>query len=105
MTKSHTPTPWKVGDKYHADIYQQIPSGQGSRIASCMAYLTGNEAYNAAHIVHCVNAHDELVAALQDVSQTLAWVGHGECRGFSDRLLKTEQALEKARAALEKATK
>ena len=42
-----------------------------------------------------------LTDALRSTAQTLAWVQHGECRGFSDDLLTTNEALEKARAALE----
>ena len=45
---------------------------------------------------------DALTDALRSTAQTLAWVQHGECRGFSDDLLTTNEALEKARAALEK---
>lgn len=40
--------------------------------------------------------------ALKDVAQTLAWTQHGECRGFSDGLLTTDEALDKARDALSK---
>ena len=44
----------------------------------------------------------ELVDALKDVAQTLAWMQHGKCRGFSDGLLTTDEALDKARTALAK---
>ena len=40
--------------------------------------------------------------ALKDVAQTLAWMQHGKCRGFSDGLLTTDEALDKARTALAK---
>jgi hypothetical protein len=43
-----------------------------------------------------------LADALRSTAQTLAWMQHGKCRGFSDDLLTTNEALEKARAALEK---
>ena len=43
-----------------------------------------------------------LTDALRSTAQTLAWMQHGKCRGFSDDLLTTNEALEKARAALEK---
>ncbi len=43
-----------------------------------------------------------LTDALRSTAQTLAWIQHGECRGFSDDLLATNEALDKARAALEK---
>lgn len=41
-----------------------------------------------------------LTDALRDVAQTLAWMQHGKCRGYSDGLLTTNEALQKARAAL-----
>lgn len=44
----------------------------------------------------------ELVEALKDVAQTLAWMQHGKCRGFSDGLLTTDEALDKARTTLAK---
>ena len=44
---------------------------------------------------------DVLTNALRSTAQTLAWMQHGKCRGFSDDLLTTNEALEKARAALE----
>ena len=43
-----------------------------------------------------------LTDALRSTAQTLAWMQHGKCRGFSDDLLTTNEALEKARAALER---
>ena len=43
-----------------------------------------------------------LTGTLRSTAQTLAWMQHGECRGFSDDLLTTNEALEKTRAALEK---
>ena len=42
-----------------------------------------------------------LTDALRSTAQTLAWMQHGKCRGFSDDLLTTNEALKKARAALE----
>ena len=45
-----------------------------------------------------------LTDALRDVAQTLAWMQHGKCRGYSDGLLTTNEALQKARSALEIST-
>ena len=47
-----------------------------------------------------VQVNAMLVEALEDTAQTLAWMQHGKCRGFSDGLLTTQEALDKARAAL-----
>ena len=41
-----------------------------------------------------------LTDALRDVAQMLAWMQHGKCRGCSDGLPTTNEALQKARAAL-----
>lgn len=44
----------------------------------------------------------ELLRALRETAQSLAWLSFGECRGFSDNLLTSNQALEMARAAIAK---
>lgn len=45
----------------------------------------------------------ELLEALEAVSQRLAWLEHGECRGFSGGLVSTNEALDSSRAAIAKA--
>jgi hypothetical protein len=58
-----------------------------------------------AFVSKVLEARTELLETLQDVAQVLAWVHLGESRGFSDRyLLTANEALEKARAAIAKAT-
>jgi hypothetical protein len=47
---------------------------------------------------------NELLDALKDVAQTLAWVQYGQCRGFSEKLLSTNDALDKASAAINQST-
>jgi chromosome segregation ATPase len=44
---------------------------------------------------------EKLREALKEVSQTLAWIAFGECRGFSDNLLSTSKALAVARTTLQ----
>lgn len=61
--------------------------------------LAVGEAIDAA--VEIIEKAGRLESALRDVAQTLAWMQHGKCRGFSDGLLTTNEALEKARDALE----
>jgi hypothetical protein len=46
----------------------------------------------------------ELLDTLKDVAQTLAWLSYGECRGFSEGLLSTNDALDKAKSTIEKVT-
>lgn len=81
---SHTPTPWKVRNA--TDIFSELgadsgdgcvaASNDGWQIADCSVGLTSTadglvhlsndvKRANAAHIVKCVNEHDELVAALE----------------------------------------
>ena len=60
--------------------------------------LAVGEAIDAA--VEIIEKAGRLESALRDVAQTLAWMQHGKCRGFSDGLLTTNEALEKARDAL-----
>lgn len=80
----HTPTPWRVeGDTTliwgHCDTHDLSDYGMGYPIAECRVspmststwcrapYADEGEA-NAAHIVKCVNMHDELVAALENLA-------------------------------------
>ena len=67
MTKEHTPTPWKVGAK-HTIGFVSVEDDQscGMTIPFIDVYGTNPEA-NAAHIVKCVNMHDELVEALDNL--------------------------------------
>ena len=71
-TRTHTPTPWcyrKAAKHLHIE---GTHAGYGRRIAT-VPYVgdsTGwTSAANAAHIVHCVNNHDALVAALREVAR------------------------------------
>ena len=59
----------------------------------------GGTVYTEAQLKQAVR---DALDALKDVAQTLAWTQHGECRGFSDGLLTTDEALDKARTALSK---
>lgn len=62
----HTPTPWKVRQAYlnGEPCNYTIHTGM-TTIAGC-SYDEQGEA-NASRIVKCVNAHDELVAALREL--------------------------------------
>jgi len=73
MTKEHTPTPWYniANDIYHESEYGSDP------IASVCGECSFNQDQaNAAHIVKCVNMHDELVEALEDAIQLLQMAGY-----------------------------
>jgi hypothetical protein len=61
----HTPTPWQARSVRHDLGRYEIGSVDlnGAGDYAALAY----SAADAAHIVRCVNAHDELVAALRDL--------------------------------------
>ena len=59
----HTPTPWVAIDEY---IYSQDRFEIGTTTTSGFDY--GTDDANAAHIVKCVNMHDELVEALKEIN-------------------------------------
>lgn len=94
MSAAHTPAPWHVQHP-RGFVRPQVWCQQG--LLFYVEQLPGGEAEakaNAAHIVHCVNAHDELVAALRFCVQ----YDGGECLGDHPA------QLEAAHAALAKAT-
>jgi N-dimethylarginine dimethylaminohydrolase len=67
MTKEHTPTPW---DKLNGVFTPE--DGYFSMIQTpdkCIANVF--EEANAAHIVKCVNMHDELVEALKEAGDVI----------------------------------
>lgn len=89
----HTPTPWNYKQAYANGAGAFIgPDGKG---IACITSSTkrDNNAANAAHIVRCVNAHDELVAALRALLKA-----HGERTSWA-----SESLWDAARAALAKA--
>ena len=107
MSGAHTPTPWMVGSAPMGK-YAQIQSlGNGFlKIAAVAPSADRNS--NAAHIVKCVNAHDELVAALRNLigAASIAPSGDG---GYStdgvygtDGILAIHLAVSDARAVLAK---
>lgn len=59
MKNKHTPAPWTQNGKFigTSDSNDDILNGCHPDVEQAIA--------NAAHIVHCVNSHDKLIAALQ----------------------------------------
>jgi hypothetical protein len=102
MTTSHTPTPWRNGKKYKSDIY----TGDGSKTIARVIFgniLSSQAAADAAHIVHYVNAHDDLVAALKFMISEFKSAISAATQGNGDPEIYA--GLIQARAALAKATK
>jgi hypothetical protein len=101
MTTSHTPTPWRNGDKYGEDIFSGVDR---IAVATEHPYRPGEAIVavaNAAHIVRCVNAHDDLVAALKALEDCYCEASEHLDR---DQRAHHREVLMQARAALVKAT-
>lgn len=81
----------------HAQVALSIPI-KPAMLSEILNRLEATEKDAAELEARCATLAD----ALRSTAQTLAWMQHGKCRGFSDDLLTTNEALEKARAALEK---
>ena len=92
MNAKHTPTPWKVAD---LNAWIEVRSNSTAR-PICKIWKSdddGKDEYqelqaNAKHIVHCVNVHDELIGALEQL--------YPYCEGDTSREI-IEKALFKAK--------
>lgn len=63
MSGKHTPTPWV--ELYRAEYGAVLVGADGRPVCSLNSgWAMSPRAENVEHIVRCVNAHDELVAAL-----------------------------------------
>ena len=63
----HTPTPWWFCEE---SFYIKSEEGNQDGIPTHIANVSGaggEMRANAAHIVHCVNAHADLLAALEEI--------------------------------------
>lgn len=80
---SHTPTPWQ-----HRTAIG-IVDGDNELIADTYKspYALDAIIANAAHIVHCVNVHDQLVAALRLVDEKLGHKFNSELSDIVDEAL------------------
>lgn len=83
----HTPTPWHM-QKDSVHVYGK----DGGMVANTITACSGNnERENAAHIVKCVNMHDELVEALKQAYAVCK--AHGYLDGGIEEALKKAGAL------------
>lgn len=81
---SHTPDPWAVGGHEPNCIFA---GEEKTLIAECHSRKSGNysrdepeQVANAEHIVRCVNAHEDLLAACRTAKL------HLEATGYEDTL-------------------
>ena len=103
---AHTATPWYLkfntlisGDKY---LFGVTDSDGNNIRATGFTLSSGDVAEsNSAHIVKCVNTHDDLVAALNDVLRMLnaahVALGMGSAE-TSKRVIQARAVLEKAKS-------
>ena len=69
---AHTPTPWHLTDAYTDKPFEPlIASARGDGISSDI--IAGASPDNAAFIVRACNAHDDLVAALEEIVSLAEW--------------------------------
>lgn len=65
-----TPRPWEVYERVDGALcVGSVPEpayGMAAMITDAAEYATARELANAEHIVRCVNAHAELIAALEE---------------------------------------
>lgn len=68
MSNLHTNTPWHVGSSGPNKRNREIFDAKGMLIADCRTSnkKPAEELANANRIATCVNAHDDLLAALED---------------------------------------
>lgn len=106
----HTPTPWRAYDNGHywqidttsAEwTYGQVADVCSSKYMYPMPYGTppvSHEKANAEFIVRAVNCHDDLLGALQELADvSRSYLAHMDAADIV--------ALDRARAALAKATR
>lgn len=74
----HTPTPWEVRmvTGFHTSIYGE--KNKWILNAALQGMKRDESEANAAHIVKCVNMHDELVKALEFYANKEEWHNNGE---------------------------
>lgn len=89
-----TPVPWFVGPHYRSDI-----ESHHGHVAECGITRGEQAIVNAAHIVRCVNAYPELIAALKECGLRLGAL----CLASGDFSDANAKALDMANAALAKA--
>lgn len=99
----HTPGPW------FRDKYGNVVDSNGNRVTmrSVAVACSGSDEYIAIAEANTdlATAAPELLEALVEVTASLAWNAHGECRAIHEGpIMPSSGAIEMARAAIAKAT-
>jgi len=113
MKQKHTPTPWEVGRNTH-----EIPGiwTKRGKVVVLFGGQNGEDDHgmpkyektdkgeaNAAHIVKCVNAHDQLVAALRTQRDTCGFVAESMPAKHRKLAMACREAMLSAQEALKAA--
>lgn len=96
-----TPTPWKVIGLRHIHVADESIVAPIAICEDVTARMKSGECYaNAAHIVKCVNLHDELVDAVEYYCSVMreAWGNEAFEKSNDHVISKMRNALAKAKA-------
>jgi hypothetical protein len=81
----HTPTPWRVGERYPSRVLGSL--GSGVIVAFCSdkedeGFETEREKADAELIIRAVNAHEELLEAVKTLHHTFGdtHIGSESCK-------------------------
>lgn len=89
--------PWHIETHPENSEIKYIRFGDGGLLDEVCVLYSSNAKANAAHIVKCVNAHDDLVEALEQTKRFIEFMPKGIGRGAASPLMqKIEAALKKA---------
>lgn len=100
----HTPGPWQI----YARAHLTVKGATGFVVASCGGYLNNQRDDLDVELsanAKLIAAAPDLLEALVEVTASLAWNAHGECRAIHEGpIMPSSGAVEMARAAIAKAT-
>lgn len=94
----HTPTPWAIRNGSHYD-YIHAPTETAPEIGRFVARIPDDEQgkADAAHIVHCVNSHESLLAENKRLREALTgFLAHIEPYMFESEAMADAHATARA---------
>lgn len=105
MGIKHTPGPWFITGSMTKYVEARIPGRMIQEVAAC-GPTAADDGYGEQQMANArlIAAAPDLLEALIEVTASLAWNAHGECRAIHDGpIMPSAQAVEFARAAIAKA--